>query len=112
MLKYTGVTRDPYATYDRSDGVLLNVQQFRPHQRTRPSLPQPKIETNNQASALVALAASDSAGGLIPSTAPAGDALLTPMQPITAAINVGMEGGSGVVIATSTTQLTTDVPSM
>ena len=27
MLKYTGVTRDPYATYDRIDGVLLNVQQ-------------------------------------------------------------------------------------
>ena len=26
MLKYTGVTRDPYATYDRSDGVLLNVR--------------------------------------------------------------------------------------
>ena len=58
------------------------------------------------------LAEFDSAGGLIPSTAPAGDASLTPLQPITAAVNLEMEGGSGVVSSTATTQPTTDVPSM
>ena len=65
-------------------------QAFRPHQRPRPSPPPPKIDTNNQVSALVVLAEFDSAGGLIPSTAPAGDASLTPLQPITAAVNVEM----------------------
>ena len=58
------------------------------------------------------LAAFDSAGGLIPSTAPAGDASLTPLQPITSTVNTEIEGGSGVVSSTATTQPTTDVPSM
>ena len=68
--------------------------------------------TNNQARALVAVSVSDYAGGTIPSTAPAGDASLTPLQPISAAVNVGMEGDSGVVSAKYTTQPNTDLPSM
>ena len=60
----------------------------------------------------MALAASDSAGGPIPSTAPAGDVSLKPLVPITAANHMEMEGGSGVVSATATTQPTSDLPSM
>ena len=75
-----------------------------------PSLP--TIDINNQASALVVVAASGSGAGQIPSTTPAGYVLLTPLQPTAAAVNVGMEGVSGVVSATATTQPTNDVPSM
>ena len=58
------------------------------------------------------MAAPDSTGGPIPSTAPSGDVLLTPLQPIAAGVNVGMEWVSVVVSATSTTQITPDVLSM
>ena len=58
------------------------------------------------------MAASDSAGGTILITVTAGDASLTPLQLIAAAVIVVLEGDSGVVSSTSTTQTTTDVPKM
>ena len=77
-----------------------------------PLPPLPKIYTNNKASALVAVAESDSTGGPTPITVTAGDVLLTPLQPIAAGVNVGMEWVSVVLSATATTQITPDVLSM
>ena len=80
---------------------------------TAPPLPPlPTIDTNNQASVLVTVTASDFVGGPLLSTSTAGDASLTPLKPISTAANVGMEGGSGVVSATATTQPSTDFPSI